>query len=189
MATRTTGFRLYAVALGILTLLLLAHGLLPSPPLTPLLAVTAVLFTGLILLGERTIIPIARVDHNLAAAAHIATIVLLPPPAPLLVALAAVATTQLPRQLAWDKKLFNLSHTAFSIGLVSLSYAALAPTAPSLPPATLLSHPAAVVALIIGYIALDNGLLQGGLLLLSRPPRRLHLGDVLRDGVLPELAS
>jgi len=189
MATRTTGFRLYAVALGILTLLLLAHGFLPAPLLTPLLAVTAVLFTGLILLGERTVIQIARVDHNLAAAAHVATIVLLPPPVPLLVALAAVATTQIPRQLAWDKKLFNLSHTAFSIGLVSLSYATLAPTAPFLPPATLLSHPAAVAALIIGYIALDNGLLQGGLLLLSRPPRRLHLGDVLRDGVLPELAS
>jgi len=189
MATRLTSFRLYAVALGGCTLALLAPGLLSAPPCTTLLAMTAILFTGLILLGERTIIPIARVDHNLAAVAHVAAIVLLPPPIPLLVALAAVATTQLPRRLPWDTKLFNLSHTALNVGLVSLSYATLAPTAPSLPPATILAHPAAVVALIIAYIALDNGLLQGALLLLAPSPRRLHLGDVLRDGVLPELAS
>ncbi len=189
MTRGPTYFRLYAVALGGLALLLVARELLPAPSPTPLLVATALLFAGLILLGERTIIPIARVDHNLAAAAHVAAIVLLPPPAPLLVALAAVAATQLPRRMAWDKKLFNLAHTALVVGLASVCYAALAPTGPALPPTTLLAHPAAVVALLGGYIALDNGLLQGTLLLLSPSPRRLHLGAALRDGVLPELAS
>jgi len=189
MARRPTYFRPYVIALSGLALLLVARGLLPAPSPTPILVATALLFAGLILLGERTVIPIARVEHNLAAAAHVAAIVLLPPPAPLLVALAAVAATQLPRRTPWDTKLFNLAHTALNVGLASVCYAALAPTGPALSPTTLLAHPAAIVALVGGYIALDNGLLQGALLLLSPPPRRLHLGAALRDGVLPELAS
>jgi len=182
-------FWLYALALAGLTTLLLAHGVLSIPRPTWFLAVTALLFAGLILWGERITIPICGIDHNLAASAHVAAIVLVPPPLPLILTLLAICPTQLRTRLRWDKKVFNVAHTGVTVGVASLAYAALAPATPTLPPTTLLAHPAAVGALLACYIALDNGLLQGALLLLSPPPRRLPRSAVLRDGVLPELAS
>ena len=189
MATRTPSFRQYAVVLGGLTLLVLAHGVYRLPSLTPVLAVTAILFVGLILLGERITIPICGIDHNLAASAHVAAIVLLPPPVPLMLALVGIAPSQFRNRLTWDKKLFNLAHTALVVGLTSLAYTALAPAAPTLPLVTVMGHPVAVVTLLACYIVLDNGLLQGALLLLSAPPRRVRVRAILRDGVLPELGA
>jgi len=149
---------------------------------------TALLLTALTLLSEHITFRIADICHSLGASVHIATIVLLPPPFPLLVALATISVTQLPSRRAGYKKMFNITHTSLNVGLPSLAYAALAPAGLTAPPATLPSHPVAVAVLLVSYIALDNGLLQVALLLLS-PPRGLNLKGMLHDGVLPELAA
>jgi diguanylate cyclase (GGDEF)-like protein/putative nucleotidyltransferase with HDIG domain len=180
---------LYAVALAGLTALLLIHGLLPAPQLTSPLLMTALLFVGLTWLGERITFRTAELHYNLAAGVHVAMIVLLPPPIPLLAALMAISATQLRGRRAGYKKLFNLAHTALNVGGASLVYAGLAPVGPNLSPATLVYHVPAVLALLFAYIALDNGLLQGYVLLTSPPPRRVRLGDMLHAGVFPEFAS
>jgi len=189
MGKQPIGFWLYAAALAGLTALLLVHGLLPAPRLTPFLLATTLLFAGLTWAGERVTFHFARLHHSLAATAHVAAIVLLPPPLPLLIALATVGTTQLMGRRAVCKKLFNSVHTALTIGAMSAVYAALAPATPTAPPTTIPTHLPAATVLIVGCILIDNALLQGGLFLLSPPPRRFHPRDVLHEGVLFEFAS
>ena len=189
MGKQPIGIWLYVLVLTGLTALLLAHGLIPAPQLTPPLLMTALLFAGLTWLGERIAFRIADLHYNLAAGVHIAMVVLLPPPVPLLVALTAISATQLRERCAGYKKLFNVTHTTLNVGGASLVYAGLAPVGLALSPATLVYHVPAVLALLFAYIAFDNGLLQVGILLTSPPPRRVRLQDMLHDGVLPELAS
>ncbi len=189
MVKQPRGMWLYAAALTVLTALLLAHGLLTMPRLTSPLVVATLLFAVLTFLGERITFRIAGIRHTLAAVVHAATIALLPPPFPLLITLATLGATQLPSHRACYKKVFNIGHGALGVGLASLAYAAFAPTGPTLPATTIPAHPLAVAALLFSYILLDHSLLQIGLLLLSPPPRHIHLRDVLHDGVLPELAS
>ncbi len=184
MGKQPIGFWLYAVALAGLTGLLLVHGFLSAPRLTPFLVATTLLFAVLMGVGEHIIFRIGRLDHSLAASIHIATIVLLPPPFPLLIALVTIATLQLRSSLASYKKLFNIAHTALNVGLPSLLYAALTPVAATIP-----AHLPAVAALIAGYILIDNGLLHGALLLLAPPPRRIQPRNLLHDGVLFEFVS
>ncbi len=184
MGKQPTGFWLYVTVLTGLTVLLLVPGLLPAPRLTlPLLATTA-LFAGLTWVGERITFRVADLTHSLAASVHVAMIVLLPPPLPLIAALVTISAAQLPGRRAGGKKLFNIAHTALNVGLPSLLYAVLTPIAATIP-----AHLPAVAALITGYILIDNGLLQGALFLLTPPPRRLQPRDLLHDGVLFECVS
>jgi len=189
MGKQPVGFWLYALVLMGLTALLLAHGLLPAPRLTPFLLATTLLFAGLTWVGERVTFYIARLQHSLAATAYVAAIVLLPPPLPLLIALVTVGATQLGGRRSVCKKLFNIAHTALTVGATSAFYAELVPASPTAPPTTIPAHLLVVAALIVGCILIDNGLLQGGLFLLSPPPRRFHPRDMLHDGVLFEFVS
>jgi len=189
MGKQPISFWLYAVALAVLTALLLVHGLLPAPRLTPFLLATTLLFAGLTWTGERVTFYIARLHHSLVATAHVAAIVLLPPPLPLLIALVTVCATQLTARRAACKKLFNIAHTTLTVGVISAAYAALAPAAPTASPLTIPTHLPAVAVLIVGYVLIGNTLLQGGLFLLSPPPRRFYPRDLLHEGVLFEFAS
>ncbi len=189
MGKQPVGFWLYALVLAGLTALLVAHGFLPAPRLTPFLLATALLFAGLTWAGERITFYFARLHHSLAASVHIAAIILLPPPLPLLIALVTVSATQLGVRRAICKKLFNIAHAALTVGIISAAYATLAPAAPTASPMTIPTHLPAVAVLIVGYIVIGNTLLQGGLLLLSPPPRRFHPRDMLHDGVLFEFVS
>ena len=188
MGKQPVGFWLYALALMGLTALLLAHGLRPAPQLTLSLLVATLLFAALTWAGERITFRIAGLDHSLASSVHVAMIALLPPPLPLLIALTTVGATQLPGRRAACKKLFNTMHAALTVGAMSAVYATLAPIM-SATSTTVPTHLPAVAALIVGYILLGNGLLQGGLLLLSPPPRRFRPRDLLHDGVLFECVS
>ncbi len=184
MSKQPTSFWLYVAVLTGLTALLLVPGLLPAPRLTLPLLATTTLFAGLTWVGERITFRIAHLRHSLAASVHIAMIILLPPPLPLIGTLATISATQLLGRRAGCKKLFNIAHTALNVGLPSLLYAALTPMAATIP-----AHLPAVAALIAGYILIDNGLLQGALFLLTPPPRRLQPRDLLHDGVLFECVS
>jgi len=180
---------LYILGLLVASGALLARGVCAPMRLQPDLVLIGLIFAGLTVLGERITFRIAGVGHTLAASVHVAMIVVLPPPYPLLVALGTIVVAQLRAHRAAHKKLFNVAHTALSVGIPSVLYATLAPTGLSLPPATLPSHPAAVALLLASYTVLDHGLLQLVFLLLSPSPRRLHLRDMLHEGALAELAA
>jgi len=189
MSKQPTGFWLYAVALAGLTGLLLVHELVPTPQFTPFLLVTVVLLAVLMGAGEHIIFRIGRLDHSLAASIHIATIILLPPPFPLLIALVTVVTLQARSGLATYKKLFNSAHTALTVGVMSAAYAALALAAPSASPLAIPAHLPAIATLIVGYVLIGNTLVHVGLFLLSPPPRRFRLQEMFHDGVLFECVS
>ncbi len=181
--------RLYIAGLLVATAVLLVYGIFSIVHLQIALVLTGALFAGLTLLGQRITFRIADQEYSLAASIHIAMIVVLPPPYPLLVALVTSVTAELHAYRAVHKKLFNVTHNALTVGLSSILYAALAPTALSLPPTTLPTHPIANILLLASYTMLDRGLLQVVFLLLAPPPRRLHLPDLLHEGVLAELAA
>jgi len=189
MSNCPRSLRLYIGGLLVATAALLACGILAPMRLQPALIVSSLVFAGLTLLGERITFRIADVEHNLAASVQVAMIVVLPPPYPLLVALGTSVVTQLRAHRAAHKKLFNVAHTALSVGVPSALYAALAPTALSLPPVTIPTHPVAVLFLLTSLTILDHGLLQIVFLLLSPSPRRLHLRHILHEGILPALAA
>jgi len=181
--------RLYIAGLLVATAALLTCSIFAPIHFQLALVLTGVLFAVFTLLGERITFPIADMEHSLAASVHVAMIVMLPPPYPLIIALVTKGAKQLPADRTIHKKLFNVAHAALIVGLSSVLYAALAPTGLSLPPTTLPLHPVAIVLLLAGYAVLDHGLLQVVFFLLAPPPRRIHLRDMLHEGVLAELAA
>jgi len=181
--------RAYLVVLVSAMALLLLRGVLTHGPLLPFVVLTALLFGGLTFVGERVTFRIAGVRHNLAASAHVATIALLPPPLPLLIALTTANVTQLPGPRAWYKKVFNVTHTTLVVGLASFAYAALAPAGLTLRPASFLLHLPALLILLVSYVALDHVLLRLFFFWAAPPPRHIMRRDVLPEESVPAMLA
>ncbi len=189
MTTLPRALRAYLVALVSMVALLLLRGALTHGPLLPVVVLAALLFGGLVFVGERVTFRIAGVRHNLAASAHVATIALLPPPLPLLIALTTASVTQFPGPRAWYKKVFNVAHTTVVVGLASLAYAALAPAGLTLQPVAFLLHLPALLILLVSYVALDHVLLRLFFFLAVPPPRQVTRRDVLPEESVPALLA
>jgi len=151
----------------------------------------ALLFVALAYVGERTGLRVsASVYQGLATPVHIAAILLLPAPLPLLVAVVAVAVLegQQGNQELY-KRLFNICHQILSVGGSTLVLSLfVAPTA------VLRVDGGPVTVLYIGlllavYYLLDTGTLAGVLALLERRPLLEVWRDSYRQNVLPELAT
>ncbi len=189
MTTPPRALRAYLAALVSAVALLLLRGALTHGPLLPVVVLTALLFGGLVFMGERVTFRIAGVRHNLAASAHVATIALLPPPLPLLIALTTASVTQFPGPRAWYKKVFNVAHTTLDVGLPSLAYAALAPAGLTLRPAAFLLHLPAFLILLVSYVTLDHVLLRIFFFWATPPPRRITRRDVLPEESVPAMLA
>ncbi len=189
MTTLPRALRAYLVALVSMVALLLLRGALTHGPLLPVVVLAALLFGGLVFVGERVTFRIAGVRHNLAASAHVATIALLPPPFPLLIALTTASVTQFPGPRAWYKKVFNVAHTTLDVGLPSLAYAVLAPAGLTLRPAAFLLHLPALLILLVSYVALDHVLLRLFFFWAAPPPRRITRRDVLPEESVPAMLA
>jgi len=151
----------------------------------------ALLFVALAYVGERTGLRVsASVYQGLATPVHIAAILLLPAPLPLLVAVVAVAVLegQQGNQELY-KRLFNICHQILSVGGSTLVLSLfVAPTT------VLRVDGGPVTVLYIGlllavYYLLDTGTLAGVLALLERRPLLEVWRDSYRQNVLPELAT
>ncbi len=151
----------------------------------------ALLFVALAYVGERTGLRVsASVYQGLATPVHIAAILLLPAPLPLLVAVVAVAVLegQQGNQELY-KRLFNICHQILSVGGSTLVLSLfVAPTA------VLRVDGGPVTVLYIGlllavYYLLDTGTLAGVLALLERRSLLEVWRDSYRQNVLPELAT
>jgi len=153
----------------------------------------ALLFALLAYLGERTALQVsATVDQSVATPVHIAAILILPAPAPLLITLVAVAAAQgLQGDKEPYKRLFNICHPTLAVGVSTLALSLfVAPTA------ALGAEPGHGVApilytgvLLAAYYTLDVGTLLGLLAVLERRAPLEVWRSVYRRNVLPELAA
>jgi len=189
MTTPPRALCAYLVVLVSAVALLLLRGVLTHGPFLPFVVLTALFFGGLTFVGERVTFRIAGIRHNLAASAHVATIALLPPPLPLLIALTTASVTQFPGPRAWYKKVFNVAHTTLVVGLPSLAYAALAPVGLTLRPVAFLLHLPAFLVLLTSYVVLDHVLLRLFFFLAVPPPRRVTRRDVLPEESVPAMLA
>ncbi len=157
----------------------------------PLLARTA-LFAALTVVGESIILRGRDgVVQSLATVVHVAVILLFPPPAPLLITLAAnVLSEARVRDKAAFKYLYNVAHTSLVVGACSMVAAHLNadPLALLRPGHALLG--AGVLGVIVAlYYLLDAGLLVVALSLLQRQPPWRVWWQQRFPTLLPELAS
>jgi signal transduction histidine kinase len=149
------------------------------------------LFVALAYVGERTGLQVsASVDQGLATPVHTATILLLPPPLPLLVTFVAVAVSESQRgDQELYKRFFNMCHPLLSVGVSSLVLSLfVAPTR------VLQFGDGAETVLYVGvllavYYLIDVGTLVGVLALLERRRPLDVWRDSYRRNVLPELAT
>ena len=161
----------------------------------------ALLFALLAYLGERTGLHVsAAVDQSLATPVHIAAILLLPAPAPLLITLVAVVAAQV---IGGDreqyKRLFNVCHPTLAVGISMLALSVfVAPTAALGAGAGQgfglgFGHGVAPIlyvgVLLAVYYALDVGTLLGVLALLEGRSPFAVWRTVYRRNALPELAT
>lgn len=157
----------------------------------------ALLFALLAYLGERTSLQVsAAVDQSLATPVHIAAILLLPAPVPLLITLAAVVASQaMQGDRERYKRFFNICHPTLAVGVSTLALSLfVAPTAAlGAVGGSLTDHGVApilyVAALLATYYALDVGTLLGVLALLEGRPLLEVWRTVYRRNALPELAT
>jgi len=151
----------------------------------------ALLFAALAYVGERTGLQVsASVDQGLATPVHIAAILLLPAPLPLLLTLVAVVMVESQRgDQEGYKRVFNICHPLLSVGISSVVLSLFVAPTQALRFGGGVETVRSVGVLLAVYYLIDVGTLAGVLTLLER--RRLL--DVWRDSyrrnVLPEVAT
>ncbi len=156
----------------------LAHGAAP-------LAVAT--FVLLMYLADRTILQVtSSFAQSLGTTAHVAAILLFPPPLPLLMTLAPALGVELRRPLPPYKRAFNACLPPLTVGLSSLAYARVA-TPATLRPGHLAAALPAFALLLAVYYALDVGLMLGVFSLLERRPPWRVWPETHRPTTLPEL--
>jgi len=132
--------------------------------------VDVVIFTILAYVGEYTTLQVSpAVDQSLATPVHIAAILTLPAPFPLLTAAVAVAVAQgVQRRTPLYKRAYNGARTALLVGLVTLLFAQVTRPTAVLRPGAILAAVPTLALLVTLYYALDVGLLLILLALLQR---------------------
>ncbi len=151
----------------------------------------ALLFVALAYIGERTGLQVsASVEQGLATPVHIAAILLLPAPLPLLVAVVAVAVLEAQQgDQELYKRLFNICHYILSVGGGTLVLSLFVT-----PTAVLRADGGLMTVLYVGlllavYYLLDTSTLVGALALLDRRTPLEVWRDSYRQNVPPELTT
>lgn len=148
------------------------------------------LFAVLAYVGERVPIQVGGIDLSLATPTHIAAILLLPPPLPMVVALVAVLFTQAARtDAALYKRAFNVAHSTLAVGLSSLAFSLVATPSVVLRPNHILGTLPLLAELIALYYALDVGMMVTLFGLLERRSPWLIWQETYRRTIVPELAA
>ncbi len=164
---------------------------LPAGLGEPVALVDIVIFTILAYVGEYTTLQVSpAVDQSLATPVHIAAILTLPAPVPLLTAAVAVAATQfVQRRTPLYKRAYNVARTALLVGLVTLLFAQVTRPTTVLRPGAILAAVPALALLVALYYALDVGLLVILLALLQRQSPRQVWRATYRQTLAPEAAA
>jgi len=156
----------------------LTHGAVPF---------AVVVFVLLMYLTDRAILQVtSSFAQSLGTTAHIAAILLFPPPLPLFMALIPALGVELRRPLPAYKRAFNACLPLLTVGLSSLAYARVAAPA-TLRPGHLAAALPAFALLLAVYYALDVGLMLGVFSLLERRPPWRVWPETHRPTLLPEL--
>jgi diguanylate cyclase (GGDEF)-like protein len=180
---------LWAIYAACAALLLLQAPLLPATLARPGVLLAAAVFAALTCMSEAMTLQMTRASsQTISGTAHIALILLFPPPLPLFIALGAALVAELPQRRPIYKRAFNACVAALAVGLTSL---ALAPI-----PAPLLLRPGHVAGalpalglLIALYYLLSSAPLVGVLSLVTgRRPWAVWRAEQ-QPAVLPEVAT
>jgi len=99
-------------------------------------------------------------SQTISGAAHVAVLLLFPPPLPLFVAFAAACAAELPQRRPLYKRAFNACVSALAVGLTSLALAHLPAPLPLRPGRVVAALPA-LGLLIALYYALNSALVVG----------------------------
>jgi len=151
----------------------------------------ALLFVVLAYVGERTGLQVSEsVDQGLATPVHTATILLLPPPLPLLITFVAVAVSESQRgDQELYKRFFNICHPLLSVGISSLVLSLFVAPTRVLRFGGGAETVLYVAVLLAVYYVIDVGTLVGVLALLERRRPLDVWRDSYRRNVPPELAT
>jgi len=163
----------------------------PTRYLTHNLPLVAVLFVLLTYLGEYTVVRISKsISLTLATTVHITTILLFPPPIPVLVTLLATLFSSLhDTDYPLYKRAFNVAHEVCTVGLCSLAVALVASSPHALRPDHFLALLPLLPLLLALYYVLDVGLVIGVLSLLDQRSPWTTWEETYRRTLLPELAA
>lgn len=158
----------------------------------------AVAFTALAYIGERTMLQVSgSVSQSLSTTIHIVTILLLPPPFPMLVTLAAVLPSHARARKPLFKRAFNICHPTLVVGLSNMLCTAVAGPFTAIRHGDIVStvlqpnntNIAALVLLISLYYILDAGTMLGVLSLVDGRAPWLVWRQMQAPTLLPELAA
>lgn len=120
--------------------------------------VTAAVFLALMYIGERMTARVgADVFHSMSTVILITSILVLPTPYPILIAVGASLTTDLLCPGELYKRLYNVAHAAVVAGGASLAFAWSASSPPDWAPTYITSHFSSLVLLGVVYTLLDIG--------------------------------
>ncbi len=150
------------------------------------------LFVVLTVVGESIVLHgRGEVTQSMATVVHIAVVLLFPPPAPLLITLAANLIVEArARGRATFKSLYNVAHTSLVVGVCSLVTFQVSrdPTSVLRPGRSLLDL-WSLAGVVVLYYLCDAGLLVGALSLMERQPPWRVWWQQRFPTLLPELSS
>ena len=180
---------LWATYAACAAVLLLQAPLLPvalaRPGVIPAVLVFALLTYG----GEALTLQItAESSQTISGAAHVAVLLLFPPPLPLFMAFAAACAAELPQSRPLYKRTFNACVSALAVGLTSLALAHI-PTPLSLRPGHVAAALPALALLIALYYALNSALVVGVISVATRQAPWTVWRAEQWPALLPELAT
>ncbi len=152
---------------------------------------SAAVFVALCYVGERTTLNLTgSVQQSLSTSTHIAAILLLPGPYPLLVALVAVLISQaFSSRKQLYKRAFNVCHPTLTVGLSSYLWSHMAASDLVLRGGHFLQCLPYLIVLLATYYVVDVALMLGVLSLLEHRPFYLIWWQTYRLTILPELAA
>jgi signal transduction histidine kinase len=149
------------------------------------------LFVLLAYVGERTTLQVSgSIDQSLSTPVHIATILLFPPPFPVLITLLAVVVAQSQKaHKPLYKRAFNVCHPTLAVGLSGALLSLVAVPTAVLRPGHIVEALPLLGMLLALYYFFDVGLLLMVLVLLQRKPAWTVWQATYQPTVLPELAA
>ncbi len=163
----------------------------PAAPVTHDLPVAAALFVLLVYLGEHIDVPVSTsISLTLSTTVNVATLLIFPPPIPILVTLLASLLSGLhDTALPLYKRAFNVAHEVCTIGVCSLTLTLVTATPHGLHFDHTVTLLPLLALLLVLYYALDIGLVIGVLSLLNRRSPLAPWRETYRLTLLPELAA
>jgi diguanylate cyclase (GGDEF)-like protein len=153
--------------------------------------INLVVFVILAYVGERTALTVTpTISQSLSSAIHVAAILILTAPYPVIVTLVAVLVSQAPqRAKPIYKRAFNICHPTLTVLLAGALCSKVAMPTALLHAGHFARSLPALALLLILYYSLDVSLLLTVLSLLQRQPFWVVWWDTYRVTLLPELAA